>query len=1072
MKTNLSFKFGLIFLIGLLFFSVQMFGQARVVKGVITDASDNSSLAGVTVMLKGSANVVAQSNVDGEYTISVPGNTSILVFSFVGMLTQEVTVGTRSQVDVALQNDQAALEEVVVIGYGTAKKKDLTGAVSVVKIAEMVEQPNANLANQLQGRVSGITVIGSGSPGSAPQIRIRGITSFGNNSPLFIVDGMPTQDINNLNPNDLESIQVLKDASSASIYGSRAANGVVIITTKRGKGKVRVNYDTFFGTQTVLKGNVYNLLNSQEMADLKWLMYNNMGLAIDDQQYGSGSSPVLPNYIVPTGASSVDESLYNVNPNYTNPSDINNFYRIVKANKQGTDWFHEIFKNAPMQSHNLNVSGGGEQGSFLMSLSHFNQQGTLMNTYLKRYVLRANSQYNVSKRIRVGENLALTIVDNPSTGFLQEGSAIGMAYREQPIIPVYDINGNFAGSFGSGLGNAKNPVAQRVRAANNRTLYNQVFGNVFGEVDILDNLVFRTNFGGSISSSSRNDFSYPEYENSENTTTNSYFEYAGSWLNWTWSNTLTYDFNLGDANVFKVLVGTESNASKGRYIEGRTLGYFSFDPDYTTLSTGSGTQTNAGSRFEEALFSYFGRIDYSLKDKYLFSATVRRDGSSKFVRNFGVFPAFSAAWKIKEEDFLGETPWLSDLKLRAGWGQVGSQFNISQANQFTTYGQDRGSSFYDITGSGNNTATGFIRTRIGNPDAKWEEVVSTNVGFDAGLFNDAIVINFDWYEKKTNGLLFAPDLPATVGQGTRPAVNIGSTKNKGVDMTIFGEKKINKDLILDATLAITTYNNKILKISDGADYFDQEGRRFNGATIVRNQVGHSIGQFFGYQIEGLWNSQSEIDAANAGAPSGTYQNDVKLGRFRYKDVDGDGEITSSDRTFLGNPNAKFSYGFNLGARYKAFDFGIFLYGVQGNDVWNQVKWWTDFYPSFQGAKSKTALYDSWTSSNQNAKAPIQENTGSFSTNNVPNSYYIENGSYLRAKNTQLGYKLPSNILSKIKLESARVYVQAANLFTITKYSGPDPEIGQSQVDGSTAFGLDEGTYPASKQFLIGLNLTF
>lgn len=1069
MKTNLFFKYGLVLMLGFLLIRHDTFAQARTITGTVTDAADGSPLPGVTVVVKG-GNTAAQTNAVGEYSIAVSGTNPVLIFSFVGMITQEVAAGSRSQVDVELKTDQAALDEVVVIGYGTARKKDLTGAVSIIKVSELVEQPNSNVANQLQGRASGITVLGSGQPGTAPQIRIRGINSFGNNAPLFVVDGMPTQDINYLNPNDIESMQVLKDAGTASIYGSRAANGVVVITTKKGKGKVRVAYDTYMGVQSVAKGNVYNLLNSQEMADLKWQMYKNMNLPLSDAQYGTGSSPVLPNYIIPTGASSVDESLYNVNPNYTNTGDPGGFYRIVKANKEGTDWFHEVFKDAPMQSHNLSVSGGGQQGSYLFSLNYFDQVGNLLNTYLKRYTLRSNSQYNVSKRIRVGENLAVAFMDNPTSGILEEGSAIGMSYRQQPIIPVYDINGNFAGSFASGMGNARNPVAIRERAANNKWLNAQVFGNVFLEADVLNNLVFRTNFGGAFVNSFGSSFAYPEYENAENNTTNSYFESSSQGFGWTWSNTLTYDFKLNADHIFRVLAGMESNYSRSRYMEARTLGYFSFDPDYVTLGTGSGTQTNWDSRGEEALFSYFGRVDYTAFDKYVLSATVRRDGSSKFVQNFGVFPAFSAAWKLKQEDFLQYVPWLSDLKLRAGWGIMGNQFNVSQANQFTTYGQSRAAAFYDINGTGNGTVMGFIRTRIGNPNAKWEEVENTNIGFDAGLFNDALVINFDWYKKQTNGMLYSPDMPATVGQGTRPSVNIGSMKNQGIDMTVYGEKQVNRDLNLNATLTFTTYNNKIIKISDGADYFDQEGRRFNGSSIVRNQVDHPVGSFFGYQIEGFWNSQGEIDAANAKAPGDEYQPTAAVGRFRYKDVNGDNQITADDRTHLGNPSPDFSYGLNLGAKYKAFDVSIFLYGVKGNSIWNQVKWWTDFYSSFQGVKSKTALYDSWTPTNQNATAPIQENTGYFSTSEVPNSYYIEDGSYLRAKNAQIGYRLPSNALSKLKIESARIYLQAANLFTITKYTGPDPEVGQ--VQGSTAFGLDEGTYPNTKQFLIGLNLSF
>ncbi len=422
--------------------------------------------------------------------------------------------------------------------------------------------------------------------------------------------------------------------------------------------------------------------------------------------------------------------------------------------------------------------------------------------------------------------------------------------------------------------------------------------------------------------------------------------------------------------------------------------------------------------------------------------------------------------------------WLTDLKIRGGYGLMGNQFNIGAANAFTTYGQNRSHSFYDIKGTGTSTVLGFQRTRVGNPLAKWERNINSNIGIDAQLFGGAIDLTVDYYQKNIEDLLFSPELAGTVGQGTAPAVNIGKMKNKGIDLSLYAEKQVAGNLKLNATATLTTYNNKIVKITDGVTYFDQEGRRFNGSTIVRNAVGHSIGQFYGYQITGFWNSQAEIDAANeqartkSGNVNAVYQNEVKEGRFRYADTNGDGMVTADDRVFLGNPSPKFSYGLNLGATYKSFDFGIFFYGVQGNDIWNNLKWWHDFYTNFQGAKSNTALYDSWTPQNHNATAPIQENTGSFSTTNVPNSYYVEKGSYLRAKNAQIGYTLPTSLLSKIKIEKARVYVQTANLFTITKYSGPDPEIGQSQVSGSTAFGLDEGVYPNTRQFLIGLNLTF
>jgi TonB-linked SusC/RagA family outer membrane protein len=1052
----------------------------RSITGIVSD-NNGAGLPGVSVVVKNTQRGT-NTDADGNYKIEVPDGNTTLTFSFVGFLPKDVEIsGSQTSANVVLSQDEKQLSEVIVVGYGTARKKDLTGSVSVVKVSELTEQPNSNLTNQLQGRASGVTVLSSGQPGTAPQVRIRGINSFGNNAPLYVVDGVPTQDINNLNPNDVATMQVLKDAGSASIYGSRASNGVVIITTKRGSGKVKISYDTYFGTQTTPRGNVYDILSPQGMADLKFMALRNSGTtSIDDPQYGKGPNAVLPDYIVPTGAkeSDIDFSKYYVNPNYTEKSDMDSFYRIVKANKQGTDWFHEVFKNAPLQSHNLTVSGGGPQGNYLFSFNHFNQKGNLMNTYLKRYTIRANTQYNIGKHFRIGENIALSLVDNPRTGILEEGGGIGMAFRMQPIIPVYDVQGNFAGSFGSGLGNAKNPVAIRDRARNNKGLGNALIGNMFAEFDFLKDFTVRSTFGGTMYSSTSNTFGYPEWENAENTTTNSYTELWQNGYNWTWTNTLTYEHNFNEIHNVKVLLGTEAYNSMGREVGGTTQGYFSFDPDFTNLSTGSGTPTNRSARWEESLFSYIGRIDYSFRDRYLLSGTVRRDGSSKFLTQYAVFPAVSAGWRVTQEDFMKGLTWLTELKVRGGYGVMGNQFNIATANAFTTYGQNRSHSFYDIKGTGNSTVLGFQRTRVGNPNARWERNINSNIGIDAQLFGGAVDVTVDYYQKNIEDLLFSPELAGTVGQGTAPAVNIGKMKNKGIDLSVYAEKNVTKDLKLNATATLTTYNNKIVKITDGVTYFDQEGRRFNGSTIVRNAVGHSIGQFYGYQINGFWNSQAEIDQANEQARTRTentaavYQNEVKVGRFRYADTNGDGIITADDRVFLGNPSPKFSYGLNIGATYKSFDFGIFFYGVQGNDIWNNLKWWHDFYTNFQGAKSNTALYDSWTPENHNATAPIQENTGSFSTTNVPNSYYVEKGSYLRAKNAQIGYTLPQSVLSKIKIDKARIYVQTANLFTITKYSGPDPEIGQSQVEGSTAFGLDEGVYPNTRQFLIGLNLTF
>jgi len=1051
------------------------------VKGKVT-STKGETLPGVSVKVKGTTTATI-TDINGNFAISVPDANAVLVFSYIGFTSKEVPVNGQSTLNVQLIEEETSLGEVVVLGYSTQKKKDLTGAVSVVNVADMIKQPSPSINNLLQGQASGVTILGSGQPGEEPQVRIRGVNTFGNNNPLYVVDGVPTLNVADINPNDIESMQVLKDAGSASIYGSRAANGVIVISTKKGKDKVKVQYDAYYGTQRPKTGNVWNILSPQEMANLKRLAEANTGeTEFDDPLYGNGPTYVLPDYIYPLGAKegdpSVNPSLYNVKPLFTSDEEYNNFYRINRANKAGTNWYDEIFNPAPITSQNISVSGGSDQGSYLFSANYFNQKGTLDRTYLKRYTVRSNTQYNIGKYVRVGENLAYTITNNPKIDGLSGDNAIGHAFREQPIIPVYDVMGNFAGGYGGKLGDAYNPVAMLYRTKDNKATDNRLFGNIFAEADILPFLTLRTAFGADSFSGASRSFVFPQYENAENTTSNSYAESSNTGLEYTWTNTLSFNktFNL---HSLKVLVGTEYNKNRYSTMSGSNKGYFSFDPDYTNLSNGSGPMETVSERTADALFSLIGRVDYAFNDKYLIGATIRRDGSSKFLKNtYGVFPAVSGAWRISKESFLSDVKWITDLKIRGGWGIMGNQVNVSGANSFTTFGSSIGQSYYAI-GGGNAVVAGFFQNQTGNPDAKWEKNVNSNFGFDATLFGGGIEISADYYQKNVRDLLYNPEMIGTVGAATVPFVNIAQMKNDGFDISLTGHKDVGSDLKLNATATITTYRNEIKKVSGDVDYYDVDSRRFDGSRIIRNAVGHSVSEFFGYKIAGFWNSDNEIEAANTkaqavtGDPNTVYQDDVKVGRFKYADVNGDGMITADDRTFLGNANPDFSYGLNLGASFKNFDFSAFFYGVQGNSIWNQVKWWTDFVPSFGGAKSHTALYDSWTPSHQNAKAPIQETTQSFSTNSVPNSYFVEKGSYLRLKNVQIGYTLAANKLQKLGVNRLRVYISAANLFTVTKYSGVDPEVGTSSETGQqTAYGVDDGSYPSQRTFLLGLNLQF
>ncbi len=1066
-----------------------LFSQAQnqTVTGKVFNDADRKPIPGVTVTVKGTKTATV-TNEDGSFTLRGLDPGAVLQFTSVGFQSIEVAASRADMV--SMKSSESIMSELVVVGYTSQKKRDITGAVSVVDVEQMNKQPAPTVTDKLQGQVSGVTITTSGSPGEPPRFRIRGFNSLtGSNDPLFVVDGVPTTSITDINPNDIATMQILKDAGAASIYGSRASNGVVILTTRRGKGKTRISYDGFYGTQQPKINNPYHMLSPIDQANLKWMALKNTAdlagipVAYSDALYGSGSSPVLPDYILPVGKMegdpAVNPSLYYVNPNYTDQADYAKFYRITKANKAGTDWMSEIFNPAPIQSHNISASGGSEQGSYLFSMNYFNQQGVLSNTYNKRYTLRSNSQYNFNKNIRIGENLAYSIIDNPRITILDEGNAVSMAYRQQPIIPVYDIMGNYAGTFGpTGLGQATNPVAARQRTANNKGLGNRLFGNVFGEVDFLKHFTFRTSFGGEYFSFRGNWFDYPTYENQENGSTNAYNENSGSGFNWTWTNTVTYTQSFGEHNI-KLLAGTEAYNERGNMLQVKNTDYFSFDPDYTSMITGAGNptvNTDGTDKWSASLYSLIARLDYNFAGKYLIGATIRRDGSSKFApaNKYGVFPAFSAAWRLSDEQFLKGLSWLNDLKLRGSWGIMGNQLGLAANNQFTTFASGRSSSFYDVNGTSNSLILGFQQGRYGNPNAKWEAQKSSNIGFDATLWNRALEISADYYVKSVSDMLYPVTLPGTAGAADVPYVNVAKMRTAGLDLSLGSHFDVNKDLGFDITATVTTFKNKIQYIADGNTYFEDQGRRFNSGGIIRNMVGESMSSFYGYKIVGFWNSQAEIDAANEVArkatnnPDAVYQTDAAVGRFRYDDK-GAGIVTADSRQILGSPNPDFAYGLNLGGQWKDLDFSFTFYGVSGAQVWNQVRWWTDFYPSFAGGKSQTALYDSWRPDHMNAKAPIQENAGSFSTNGAPNSYYVENGSYLRLRNMQIGYSFNGEWTKKLGISRFRAYVQGVNLFTITKYSGMDPEIGGGDAN---SFGVDEGAYPVVKQFLLGINLSF
>lgn len=1084
-----------------LFLSFTTIAQIRVT-GKVT-GPEGKPFEGATVSIKGTT-IASSTADDGSFAITAPNSNSVLVITYIGYETTEVGVASLNgnPADISLKLQTSNLNEVIVVGYSSQRRKDITGAVAVVNVADLKSVPSSDPTAQLQGRASGVTVVTTGIPGSSSKVRIRGLGSFNNNSPLYVVDGVQTFSINGLNPNDIESMQILKDAASASIYGVRGSNGVIIVTTKKMKKRgVSVNYNMYYGSQN--PGDGFDLLNAQEEAELMFLARRNSGQATTGSVFGSGATPVLPDYIFYTGVPNNGVPIMNGNPG-VNPSlyDLNYArlgdpgytpYIIVPTSKGGTNWYDEVTRNAPIQNHNLALGAAGENSRALFSIDYFNQDAITLHQFYKRFTARLNTEFSfLNGAVRVGENLQAFYANqnvpgnrNPNDAGAtdqdngREASVIAQTFRPAAIIPVYTIvPGDFAGTAGgSGFGtwgNAKNPLAGLYRNRNNRMNTTNLFGNIYAEVDFARHFSIRTSFGGALNTSNESRYPTIEYEhveNSANTTYNENFIRSNSWI---WTNQLSFNKSIKDHDI-AALIGTEAQQGGGRQVIGAAQGFFiySYQP-YINLNNG-GVQNLSGSNIFTPVKtqSYFAKADYSYKSKYLLSATVRRDGSSKFLGDlrWGTFPAFSVGWRISEEGFMEGLDFINDLKIRGSWGKMGNEAAATAQNAFTTFGSNRQSSYYDIAGNQNNPLDGFTLALLGNVLGQWEENITTNIGFDLTLFNNSTDVVFDWYQKKTDRLLFNPEVEGIRGS-QRPAFqNVAAMENTGIDVMVTNRANISRNFRLTSTLTFTTYNNKITAIGPGLTFFDfnspaNEANRIGG-NATRNYVNSPLNTFYGYQVTGLFQNAAEV----TGAPA---QAGAAPGRFRYADINNDKVIDANDRTIIGDPNPDFTYGLNLAAEFSGFDISTFFYGVSGRDAFNTVRWWTDFSSGFPGGRSRRALYESWLpdGSRPNATTPIQETTAvqsGFSTSGVINSYYVENASYFRMRNLQIGYTLPASVLAKTRLSKARIYVQGTNLFTITDYSGLDPEV---IVNDDRAAGIDVGAYPLVKQFLIGLNINF
>lgn len=1076
-------------MIALLLFGFTSAFAQKTITGKIINKTGSQPISGASIRVKGS-NTGTQTRDDGTFSLNVPKNNSVLQISVVGFENIDVPVNGRASIGtLSLNPTTSTLNEIVVTGYTTQRKKDITGSVSVVSAKELVANPGSNVESLLQGKASGVTVGTSGVPGAGASIRIRGFTTFNQNEPLYVVDGARVGSITDLNPNDIESLQVLKDASSAAAYGAAAANGVIIITTKRGKGKPKVTYDAYYGVQSLTKQ--YDLLNTEEYG--RYLLLLQKGIpgqtntTFNLGQYNGGQSstatPVIPAYIlagtasgVQAGDSAADPSKYKLDLNDVNGAGT---YLIVPANKTGTDWMKAVTRAAPMQSHNISVSGGSETGNYLLGLGYYNQQGIIDFTGYKRYSVRANTNFVVKNRIRVGENLQLSYIDNQGFNNQDEGNAISMAYRMQPIVPVFDLKGNFAGTRGSNLGNASNPYADRYRGKENKDRKVGLIGSAYAEVDFLKYFTAKSVIGMDYGNNNYYYFNVPAYENSEGRGGTGDFGEGESYnYQMTWYNTLSFHKLFLEKHDIRVLLGTEMVEGGGRGVNANTNNYFSFNRNFWQVNSGL-NPTPHGDSYEYRYRKYspvIAKVDYNFADKYLLSASFRRDGSSNAfgpANKYGNFSSISGGWRISEESFMrNKISWLNDLKLRAGWGTLGND-NIRDFGFLTSYAADPFNAGYPIDGSNTTFTPGLRHNAIGNPTIKWEQSATVNVGLDASLFHNSVNLVVDVYNRKTTDLLYERQLdPTSNGNINRQPVNIGDMTNKGVDIGLNYRTNVGKDFKFDAGVTFSLYRNKVGNIAD--PFF--EGNRSRIDPFNRSVTGRPISSFYGYIIDGFFQNQAEVDALD--------QNNKGIGKWRYKDISGpggkpDGKITPDDRTFMGSPHPNFTAGINLNASYKNFDISTFLYWKDGGQIVNYVRYWTDFN-TFQGNRDKRVLYDSWTPDHRNAKLPVLD-ASDGSSGQVPVSYYVEPGGYLRLKNLSVGYTLPANLLKRVGIDRLRFYVQAQNLFTITKYTGLDPEITTQQVgrgdyrqarSDANSLGVDYGNFPTPRIITGGINLSF
>ena len=1004
------------------------------VTGTVKDEA-GQPLPGVNIVVQGTSTGTI-TDAQGSFQITVSDENATLNFSMVGFQKKSVPLEGRTEISVVLEEQVREVQEVIVTGYSSQEVGSVTGSVSSVSTDELADMPAPDVSETLQGSASGVTTIANHKPGESATVRIRGLGTINNNDPLWVIDGVPTKSgLSQLSPNQIKSITVLKDAASQAIYGARAANGVIIVTTKTGeKGQeTQINASVKSGISKNITE--YDLLDTKEYGQMLWLRAKNsnggtLPANYSHTLYGPASEGIdVPEYILPARGQDVDHSKYD---RKMIGEDGDDTYLITKANPEGTDWQDVADRQAQMQEYNLNITGGSENTTYAFSGGYMKEEGIYKYTSFERYSLRSNVSSELTDWLEVGEKLGVTFSQNFGMQTNNaENSPIAWAYRMQPIIPVYDVKGNYAGTRVPATGNGRNVLARLDHNKNDRYRDLRSIGNAYAKATIIEGLSFKSLFGFDYRTSDTKNIFLKNPQFSERESSDRLDRENSYTLQWNWANTLEYSKEFGGMHDLNVLLGSESVSNNNRWFGAGRTSYFSRSTDYMFLDGGSSNQTNYGSGSEWKTFSIFGRVNYQLANKYLFEATVRRDGSSRFGENerYGTFPAFSVGWRVSEEDFMSfSDDWLNYLKLRFGWGQSGND-EIGNYNGYTSFASNIVRSYYPITGINSGTPTqGFQSSSFGNPDARWESTTTTNFGVEATVF-DFLNVTVDIWQRNTSDMLYPKQVPDVEGQASIPSVNIGKMENTGVDLNLnFNGQAMNNDFTYDVTLNFSHYQNEITKLTgeEGEAIF---GSGFRQMTYTRAEEGTAFPEFYGYKVEGIFQSEEEANNHPPAFGEGGVYNEP--GHFKFKDVDGNGVINQADRTYIGSPHPDFTSGLNIRLNYKGFNLSTNFYTSYGNDLVNYVRRWIDFN-QFDGNRSKRRLYESWGSpyldDNANAEMPKAEQNDGGSQE--PSSYFVEDGSYFRMKSLQIGYNVPQQLLQSLNMKQLRIYGQVTNLFTL------------------------------------------